>query len=1604
MNRAWAAEAAEPQKVLPLAGEVFKVDGRTAFVMLPAAANLHPNRPTPWVWYAPTLSNLPGAEERWMFKRFLDNGIAIAGIDVGESYGNPAGRAHFTALYNELVKNRKFSAKPCLLARSRGGLMLYNWAAEHPDAVGCIAGIYPVSNLRSWPGLDKACGAYGLSAAQLEEQLTANNPIDRLAPLAKAGVPIFHIHGDADEVVPLKDNSALLASRYRELGGNIRMRIPAGQGHNMWQGFFQCEELVEFVIAKASPAASREPTAALFQNPPMEARPGAFWDWMNGNVDLDRITYELEEMKAKGMSGAEIWDIGVIRTHPEEKVPAGPAFLGPESLKAVNHAIEQADRLGLHLGMVASSSWNAGGSWVKPQESMKGIYHSDITVQGPASLSQVLPFPVVPRAPKGEDGLPIYYREIAVLAFPEVKSNTIADVSSVINLSSKMDSKGLLTWEVPAGTWVIQRFVNSMTGEKLKVPSPNSNGLLLDHLDANAARSHFQYIIDQILTMRPSLDAMRYMEVDSVEIGHDTSHDWTDTLVEEFRKRRGYDPIPYLPALMGKSFSDALLTSRFRQDYRKTVSDLWIDGHYRASTKFLNSYGMKLVAEGGHGGYPRVEPLKAMGVVDIPRGEFWNGAQFWVVKEAASAAHIYGLQVVDSESFTGWRSWQDGPLEYKRLADTAFCDGLNRITFHTFAHTPPSGGVPGNMYHAGEHFNVNATWWNQSGPMLNYFSRCCYLLQQGLPVGDACYYYGDAAPNLVATRRIGPDSKRLDGAICAHCGRPNPAPADALGTGYDYDVIDSEVIQDRLQVKDGRLVLPHGVSYEALVLPPNEEMPLPVLAKLEKLVLEGATVLGPRPTRTPSLADSSNSDAKVREITGRLWGAVTDAPPQDKVLGKGLLIPDRNRIREVLQKKGLGPDFSYTSPGTPADLDYIHRRTLNSDIYFVSNTQMAYADAECTFRVHGRKPQFWHPDTGEITPCTGYTRVAGGMKLRVQLPPAGSVFVVFSGAVTADLPEPLVKAEGKPLLPHEITGPWEVRFPSDRGAPESCTLDKLVSWTEMPDEGIKYFSGTATYLKNFEVSEAWIKGDLRVELSLGELRNVAEVTVNGKPLGILWKPPYKVDVTDLLKPGQNELKIDITNLWANRIAGDEKLPREKRVTRITQKLSVPGNHPSGLFGPVQLLNVPCPTQEVSAGKEWKSEPPADCPFEASEAVVGISFTGRNKTYARADTWYSSWASDDRLYSPFTDGSVYLPRADGKTERVFSGSGYNFEELKSPVTGFAVIEGNDPMALKITRAGLIPHEPFPYGGQYPCGSLVYNGVWYYGSYCLDWHKDPWDVMGPFVGFNISKDFGQSWLSEQRTALNPIFCESAKDGRAVKMFKFQEKYAKSAYSTGKASAKVKIGAPHFVDFGKNMEHSPDGHAYMVAHGATRPDCFNSWVTGDHVYLLRVKPSPETMNDPSAWEFYGGKDDKGNTVWTTDFQKIKPLLEWNDHMGIVTATYVPGLKRYIMCVTDGRGPKGDSVGPYDTYLLESGDLTGPWKLASYMKAFGDEAYFVNAPSKFIAADGKTLWLSYSHGWSRRPNPPNPPGGKYSWCLQEIKLLTPANNPLSPGLRSAP
>ena len=370
---------------------------------------------------------------------------------------------------------------------------------------------------------------------------------------------------------------------------------------------------------------------------------------------------------------------------------------------------------------------------------------------------------------------------------------------------------------------------------------------------------------------------------------------------------------------------------------------------------------------------------------------------------------------------------------------------------------------------------------------------------------------------------------------------------------------------------------------------------------------------------------------------------------------------------------------------------------------------------------------------------------------------------------------------------------------------------------------------------------------------------------------------------------------------------------------------------------------------------WPSKPPKGCPFPPSSDIKGIGFAGRWRTYTHADTWYPSWASDDNLYSPWTDGTVNGVRSH-------SGG-------PNATTGQGKITGKDPMELEITCLGLHAASPEPYGGRYPCGSLVYDGVWYYGTYCLD-QKNPhlnWDVLGPFVGFRMSRDYGKSWTDAGLTPLNSLFGESGKNG-----------------------AKVKIGSPHFVDFGKNMQHSPDGKAYLVGHGAVRPDAQLSWISGDQVYMIRVTPSPDNMNDRSKYEFFAGHDDQGRPRWTRDFARIQPLVEWNDRAGCVTMTYNAPLKKFLMCITDGF----PTIFRMNTYVLESDQITGPWKLVTFMQSFGEQGYFVNIPSKFISSDGRTAWLSYStnftNGGGMRTNwAVNPPGGSYAFSLQEIQLI---------------
>ncbi|MBW1900736.1 MAG: hypothetical protein JRJ20_03785 [Deltaproteobacteria bacterium] len=927
--------------------------------------------------------------------------------------------------------------------------------------------------------------------------------------------------------------------------------------------------------------------AAGFKDPGNEARPRAYWNWLNGAVTLDGLTRDLLEAKAKGLGGLEMWDTEAMR-NPGNFVPTGPPFLGPESVAAMHHSIKEAKRLGLDLGLITSSGWNAGGPWVTPELASKNLFYSSVVVGGPGQIIHELPFPTVPPdCPKGEDGLPKWYLDVAVLAWPDTKGKVIADPSKIIDLSDKLKN-GILNWRVPEGHWRVMRYVCSNNGQQLIAASPNSKGPFIDFLDPEATRFHFRYIIDK-LGLKKGGDPdcpLKSLEVDSMELH--VGIQWTPKFPDWFKKYHDYDPIAWLGVLSGWTVKDKVTSDRFEYDYRKTVSDLLIFSHYTTGSKVCAEYGLELAGEAGGPGPPiwdscPVDALKALGNVDIPRGEFWIGNRhnIFLVKEIASASHIYGKPYVDAESWTTWRRWKDSLFIRKQIVDRAFCEGLNRITYHGYSHSPEVAGYPGRTYHAGVDMNPQVVWWSKARPFMDYLARCCHMLQQGLFVADVAYYYGDQAPNFWPLFHNVPEKPLLDG----------------LGAGYDYDVVNSDVILNRMSVKDGRIVFPDGMSYRVLVLPDQTHMQLEVLVKLGELVSRGATIIGPRPLDVPGLHDYESRTGKLRALASKMWGECDGTTVNQNPYGKGKVVWGLTP-QQWLAQESIGPDFSCQFAGHATNLDYIHRQTKDTDIYFIRNKSLSLVNADCLFRVKDSAPQLWDPTDGSRKPTYAYKKVAGGISVQLDLPPGGSVFVVFAEIATSGSVDTaaiqyfrngqytLTASNGKrkqvkvDTLPAPLTvaGEWTVEFDPKWGAPAEFKLSKLISWTNHDNEGVNYYSGAAFYTKTLNVPADWLATGRRVHLDLGDVRELAEVFVNGKSAGVLWKPPFRADITSFVKPGANALKIEVMNMWINRLVGDQSLPAEKKFTRTN--MSFDGYwyrpetwrvQPAGLLGPVRLL-------------------------------------------------------------------------------------------------------------------------------------------------------------------------------------------------------------------------------------------------------------------------------------------------------------------------------------------------------------------------------------------------------------------------------------------------
>jgi len=567
--------------------------------------------------------------------------------------------------------------------------------------------------------------------------------------------------------------------------------------------------------------------------------------------------------------------------------------------------------------------------------------------------------------------------------------------------------------------------------------------------------------------------------------------------------------------------------------------------------------------------YGPFESLRCGAPADVVMGEFWNGVNgHSSVKVAASIAHIYGKSVVGAESFTSGREvdrWQSDPASLKSQGDAMFCQGINRFIFHRYAMQPWLDRWPGmTMGPWGFHFERTLTWWNQGKAWIEYITRSQFLLQRGRSVADVASFCGENALQW-------------------------PSIEIPLPPGYDYDGVNADVLLNHATVKDGLLVLDSGMSYRVLVLPQQERAMTPgLLRKLRGFVADGLTLVGAPPERSQGLGGYPESDAEVRSLAAEMWGDCDGGKVTEHRLGKGRVFWGQTMAR-VLTSLGVKKDFEF--PAGVGPLAFIHRVDGDTDIYFVSNQGGRPVSADCIFRVDGKVPELWHPDTGRIGKAPVWREENGLTTVPLSFDPTGSIFVVFHkrsdpadhvvGATYTPLGKSAAPSDGPPAFglaaedggavkfiasmpgsaelktasgktlraevrdipkPLDVAGPWEVNFPPNWGAPAQIHLPELVSWTEYPDDGVKYFSGTATYAKEVDVPPDMLGEGKTLWLNLGIVKNLAEVSVNGKPLGVLWKPPFRADITGAAKSGKNRIEIKITNLWPNRLIGDEQLP------------------------------------------------------------------------------------------------------------------------------------------------------------------------------------------------------------------------------------------------------------------------------------------------------------------------------------------------------------------------------------------------------------------------------------------------------------------------------
>lgn len=740
------------------------------------------------------------------------------------------------------------------------------------------------------------------------------------------------------------------------------------------------------------------------------------------------------------------------------------------------------------------------------------------------------------------DGLPDWFA-YQWLPQPVIADQAyVIDPNKVLDISRFMRIDGVLNWHVPPGKWIIQRVGMTPTMVTNVHAAPEGTGLETDKMSEEHITAHFDAFIKEIIRRIPIEDRKTWKVVvaDSYETG---SQNWSDNFIERFKLNFGYDPLSYIPVMQGRVVGSADHSDRFLWDLRRFVADQVAREYIGGLTCLCHKYGLTTWVENyGHYGFPG-EFLQYGGQADEVSGEFWNEGVKGLIENraAASCAHIYGKTKVSAESFTTtYNYFMNSPATLKKRLDRSFTEGINNTLLHVYIHQPYEGKLPGMNAYFGTEFNRNNTWFFEMDGFIQYIKRCNLLLQQGNYVADIAYFIGEDAPKITGVQE------------------------PTLPAGYSFDYINAEVIKTRLTVKNGRLVLPDGMQYRILVLPKLDHMRPELLTKIKNLVKNGAVVLGPKPSKSPSLQNLGTADTQVQQLAAELWGKINSSTIKVNRYGKGMVI-DGMTLKEALNFLNVIADFK---TDVTDSLLFIHREVKYGSIYFISNQKNRTMSFRPQFRVFGKRPELWDPTTGQIRDLPDYTQIGKYMAVPLKLAAYESAFIVFR---KQHQNEKTLSNYREIIREISLEDDWIVNFESDsRGPSQPVTFKQLESWTRNKNDSVKYYSGVATYHHSFKLLK--VKNGQRVILNLGNVVAIAKVNLNGKSLGEVWTAPYKIDITRALVSGKNQLEIKVVNNWINRLLGDHYLfpDVEKTWTYYNWYNTDLKLQPSGLLGPVKL--------------------------------------------------------------------------------------------------------------------------------------------------------------------------------------------------------------------------------------------------------------------------------------------------------------------------------------------------------------------------------------------------------------------------------------------------